>query len=196
MYKNTNKQILEEIARLSSLRSGKVIGRNRSGRTTVTSLGKFRSEVAGRDLHIGLKEYCGIQSVLDMVVATELGLIDLVEENLPHLVDEFPLFHGIFLDKSGKPIGVVTEDFSKNGTARVESVREDSDVLPHEIQKLIGRPDYLDDLATTCFIVDGRRRIGDFGEFTMGSVDVKMELAKNYFDNINDYSVKVALKGR
>jgi hypothetical protein len=197
MYRDTNRQILEEINRLNSLKSGTVIGKNQSGKTTVTTLGKFYSEVAGRDLDIGLKEYSGSQGdVLNIKVATELGLIDLVEENFPSLVQEFPLFHGVFLDGNGKPIGVVTEDYSKNGTFPVESVGWNRDVLPYEIQGLMDRPKDLDDLATTCFLVDGKRRIGDFGEFTMGSAKEKLELGKNYLDTMDIYSVKVALEGR
>jgi hypothetical protein len=197
MHRDTNRQILEEINRLNSLKSGTVIGRNQSGKTTVTYLGKFHSEAVGRDLDIGLKEYSSkTEDVLNIQVATELGLIDLVEKNFPHLVGEFPLFHGVFLDENGKPIGVVTEDYSKNGTVPVRSVGWNRDVLPYEIQGLVDRPKDLDDLATTSFLVDGKRRIGDFGEFTFGDVEYKLKLAENYLDTMDAYSVRVALEGR
>lgn len=197
MYRDTNRQILEEISRLNSLKSGTIVGRNQSGKTTVTYLGKFHSDVTRRDLDIGLKEYSGkTGDILNLQIATELGLIDLVERNFPHLVDEFPLFHGVFLDKNGKPIGVVTEDYSKNGTVPVRSVGWDRDILPYEIQGLVDRPKDLDDLATTCFLVDGKRRIGDFGEFTFGDVKYKLKLAENYLETIETYSVRVALEGR
>ena len=173
MYRDTNRQILDEINRLNSLKPGIVVGRNQSGKTTVTSLGKFYSEVTGRDLDIGLKEYSRIRGdVLNIQVATELGLIDLVEEHLPHLIKEFPLFHGVFLDGNGRPMGVVTEDYSKNGTVPVKSVGWNREVLPYEIQRLVDRPKDLDDLATTCFLVDGKRRIGDFGEFRGGVLKI------------------------
>ena len=198
MYRFTNRQILEEINRLDSLKYGTVIGRNQSGKTTVRSLGKLYSEVAGRDLSIGLKEYSTLRGdVLNIQVATELGLIDLVEENFPSLVNEFPLFHGVFLDESGKPRGVITEDFSQNGVVPVRSVGLDRDVLPYEIQRLMGEPNDLDDLATTCFFVGGKRRIGDFGEFIMmGTIYGKLELAKNYLNTMGAYSVKVTFESR
>ena len=56
-----------------------------------------------------------------------------------------------------------------------------------------GKPLYDKDLATTCFIVDGKRRIGDFGEFTLGRSEEREELSKSYFYNILEYSVKTNL---
>ena len=180
MYQDTNKQILEEITRLNSLSPGHIAGRNESGKTTVTSFGKFYSNVMGQELHIGLKEYAGTsRDTLNMKVACELGLIDLVERNLPDFINEFPKFHGVLLDAHGKPVGVITEDYSRNGTTLVNSVGWNKSVLPYEIQKLMGRPTDLDDLATTCFLVDGKRRIGDFGEFTMGTANEKLKLARD-----------------
>ena len=83
MYRETNKQILEEIARLNALKAGQIIGKNNSRDTTVKSLGKFYSNVLGHDLYIGLKEYERIDantrtSSLNIMVACELGVIDLV----------------------------------------------------------------------------------------------------------------------
>ena len=200
MYRETNRQILEEVARLSSLKIGPIIGENASGKTTVKSLGKFYSNVLGDDLYVGLKEYGIIPentraSSLNMRVACELGVIDLVEKDLPDLIKEFPLFHGLLLDTNKKPIGVITEDYSKAGTISVNNVGEENrDVLPYEIQKLLGKPKYPEDLATTCFIVDERRRIGDFGEFTMGNVMEIMKLSKDYINKIKKYSVQVKLE--
>ena len=160
-------------------------------------MGKFYSNVMGQELHIGLKEYAGVSGdTLNMRVACELGLIDLVERNLPEFVDEFPQFHGVLLDANGKPIGVITEDYSKNRTLPVHSVEWNRVALPYEIQKLMGKPTDLDDLATTCFLVGEKRRIGDFGEFIMGTANEKLELARAYLENMDAYSVKVALKGR
>jgi hypothetical protein len=191
MYRDTNKQILEEIVKLNFLKKGDVVGRNKPGTTTVTSLGKFYSNVMNQELYIGLKEYARVTgSTLDMQVATELGLIDLVEKNIPNFdINEFPLFHGILLNSKQKCIGVITEDFSKNGTIPVESIA-DEEFLPYEIQNLIGRPEYPKDLATTCFLVDGKRRIGDFGEFIPMLPHEKLELAKDYLYNMTIYSVK------
>lgn len=197
MYRDTNKQILEEITRLNSLRVGHVVGKNELGKTTITSLGKFYSNVMGQELHIGLKEY--VESpcdILNIQVPCELGLIDLVERNLPEFINEFPFFHGVLLDANGKPIGVITEDYSRNGTTPVDSVGWNKGVLPYEIQKLIGKPKDLDDLATTCFLVDGKRRIGDFGAFILGIPQEKIKLARDYLDNMDAYSVRVALESR
>lgn len=194
MHRDTNRQILEEIRRLDSLKYGSVIGRNDSGNTVVTSLGRVYSEVLGHDLDIALKEYSGKQgNVLNMMVGCELGLIDLVEENLPHLVEEFPVFHGVFLDSGGKPIGVITEDFSQNGTVPVRNIDRNRESLPYEIQELLGRSEDLYDLATTSFLVGDGRRIGDLGEFTSGDVKWKLKLVENYSD-MGDYSVKVPLE--
>jgi len=200
MYGETNKQILEEIARLNSLKIGPIIGENASGKTTVESLGKFYSNVLGDDLYVGLKKYGMVPessrtSSLNMRVACELGVIDLVEKALPELIKEFPLFHGLLLDTNKKLIGVLTEDYSKAGTISVNNVGEkDKDILPYEIQKLLGKPKYPEDLATTCFIADGKRRIGDFGEFTMGHAMEIMKLSEKYIDKIEEYSVQVKLE--
>ena len=197
MYRDINKQILEELTGLNSLRVGHVVGKNESGKTTVTSFGKFYSNVMGQELHIGLKEYAGVSGdTLNMRVACELGLIDLVERNLPEVIDEFPQFHGVLLDANRKPIGVITEDYSKNGTIPVNSVGWNRKVLPYEVQTLMGKPTDLDDLATTCFLVGEKRRIGDFGEFIMGTANEKLRLSRDYLDIMDAYSVKVALEVR
>src|SRR3989338_4492608 len=126
MHRDTNRQILEEINRFPSLNYGNVVGSYASGRTRVISLGTFYSEAAGRDIDLGLKEYSeysgGEGDALNLQVACELGLIDLVEEHLPSLIGEFPLFHGVFLNANGNPVGVITEDYSRNGTVLVKTV--------------------------------------------------------------------------
>jgi len=198
MYRDRNKEILGEINSLNSLQYGSIVGTNDSGQTSVRSLGKFYSDVMGRELYIGLKEYfnfCG--DVLDIQVGCELGLLDLIEKNLPSFVDEFALFHGVFIDSSGEKIGVITEDFSKGGTISVKSVNKfEKEIMPYEIQELLGKPRFLEDLATTSFMVDGRRRLGDFGEFTFGTIEYKDRLGNDYFDVMEDYLVNIVLEGQ
>lgn len=197
MHRDTNRQIIEEINACGSLTIGPVVGENDSVRTKVTSLGKIHSVSLGRDLDLALKEYDGKRGdSLNMRVACELGLMDLVERNLPHLIWEFPLIHGVFLDLGGKPIGVITEDYSRGGTVPVTGVGQDRKILPYELQNLFGKPTGLDDLATTAFLVDGLRRIGDFGEFIPGDSMEMAEFSRAYFNRMDSYSVKVNLKER
>lgn len=193
MYRDTNHQILEEINNLDFLREGKKIGENDSGRTTVISIGKFYSETLGRELDIALKKYSNKHGdVLDFHVAQELGMIDLIEENLPQLVVEFPIFHGVCLDTNGQQIGVITEDYSCGGIIPVRSFFGLSgEELPYEIQEIIGKKDK-DDLATVFFLANGKRRIGDFGELTEGTLDEKIALSENYLENMEKYSVKLS----
>ena len=58
----------------------------------------------------------------------------------------------------------------------------------------MGSPERLDDLATTCFLVNGKRRIGDFGEFFMAQIaSKKLYLAKSYLRKISNYTLRLPL---
>src|SRR3989344_2265257 len=123
MYKDTNRKILEEINSLGYLERGKIVGRNMHCTTSVTSLGSFYSKTLEKDLHIGLKEYkSSVGGGIDFLVALELGLVDKIEQEIPYVLEEFPLFHGICIGKEGETIGVITEDFSKSGLYSVNSI--------------------------------------------------------------------------
>ncbi len=197
MYRDTNREILAEINRLGSVSVGRIpIGRSERGTTTVSSLGSFYSAVLGQTAYVALKEYAESsreKDDLELRVACELGVIDLIEKNLPQLISEVPRFHGVLLDAQGKPVGVITEDYSRGGTAPVRDRIAD---LPYDLQKLMGKPKYPKDLETACFLVDEKRRIGDFGVFTEGTSDEKSRLSGDYIDRMDAYTVRVMLEGR
>ncbi|MBR9705211.1 hypothetical protein GOV12_07395 [Candidatus Pacearchaeota archaeon] len=190
MYRQKNKQILEEISRLETLKRGVVVGRSETPVTTVTSLGKFYSKTEDSELYIALKEYSEPEISLRIQIAFELGLIDLVGERLPRIVSEFPLFHGLFTDPDGKPIGVIAEDFSKNRSIPVKYCAD----WPFEVRNVIGLPKDPEHLRSTSFLVDGIRRIGDFGDFRPLSHTLYLEIAGDYADNLDDFSVKIPLQ--
>lgn len=194
MYSVTNRRILDELRKLPFLRREGFVGSNTFGSTNVSSLGKFYSKTLQQEVHLALKEYDILTgNTLCLHVACELGLIDLVEKNFPGLVPEFPLFHGVLLDQKGFAIGVITEDYSKNNSLRVSDGLSDS-MLPYEIQQLMGKPKSSSDLATTSFLVNGKRRIGDFGAFTEGTIDEKFILAGSYWKNKKPYCIKTRIE--
>ena len=198
MYKDQNREIIAEINQLESLKNGEIIARNSLQTTRVRTLGNFYSKVLDRDVYLALKEYNSFKDLDDLQfkVSEELGFIDLVENNLPQLLNEFPLPHGVLINqKNPNQIGVLTEDFSQNGKYPVYQISEwNKKILPYELQKLMGSPERLDDLATTCFLVNGKRRIGDFGEFFMAQIaSKKLYLAKSYLRKISNYTLRLPL---
>lgn len=104
---------------------------------------------------------------LRYTVSRNLALLDAVESAVPQLLGEFPVFCGL-LSCRGLPIGELTEDFSRGGQVRVKEVNTLSpldspppELIPKELIAASGYPIHNDDLARMCFLVDGKRRIGD-----------------------------------
>ena len=115
-YLERNQRIFEELAGVRLAR-GAVIGRASKllgGETKVTSLGQYYSSALGSDIYVGLKEYPQGQRDLEMQVTAELAIIRAAEQYSFLLMPELPIFHGLLLGRSGSPIGVLTEDFSRN----------------------------------------------------------------------------------
>ena len=158
-YLERNQLLIAEIGQNLRLQRGKVIGVGTL--STFRSAGNYRSSLLDDDLYVGLKEIPSIRHALDFQVALDLALIRAVEQNLPYMLSEFPIFYGLIRDSKGEKIGVVTEDFSKGGRYEVEDMGAYEE-LPRELEKFLEMPitDY--PLCTTSFLVNGQRRIGDF----------------------------------
>ena len=112
MYRDRNRTIIREINNLDHLTRGDIVAENDSRTTKVFSLRSFYSRTTESEIYLVLKKYATInQPDLSLMLACELGLIDKVEKEYGSLVDEFPLIHALFIDKKGKPSGIITQDF-------------------------------------------------------------------------------------
>ncbi len=197
-YLERNQQTLAEIGQNLRLRRGSVIGR--SPNTTFTSIGNYKSTILEKDLYIGLKENRHKEGdFLRGWVARELVLINMIEQRFPQLLPEFPVFHGILEHPTGETLGVLTEDFSYGGRYPVKGFPRslfvdipDKDV-PKELEEIAGKEIDNYDLATMCFLVNGQRRIGDFGEMYSGMITT--ELSERYpIDDLMATIVKYTLR--
>ena len=165
-----NAEIFKEIRESGlKLKIGKLIGRSDGG-TTFNSLENYYSRILNKRLYIGLKTN---ESYYDDNVVRDLALISKVEKEAPHLLSEFPIFHGVLRNDNRNFIGIICEDFSEGGKYLVEGMKKswrepvkDSEV-PKDMEKILGVSIDNHDLVTTCFMINGKRRIGDFGEFFM-----------------------------
>lgn len=161
-YLERNQAIIDEL-RGVRLERGDIVGSSSS--MSFTSAGHYRSSVLGNTLYVGLKEYTDpekCKSSTEARALLELHCICTVAEQLPHLEVELPVFYGILFDRAGKPLGIVTEDFSKGGKYEVQDMTYDRpELLPNELGEIFPDMDYYE-LARVCFSVNGQRRLGDF----------------------------------
>lgn len=173
-YLERNQRILAEITeafKTNKLQRGESVGKG-TGFATYP-IGGYDSSILGCKLHLCLKEYHKFRKEIKDIwiysIARDLSLIRRVEAEVPHLLPEFPVFYGL-LQSPGDTFGVITEDFSKGAQHQVRNVSRSwgmtikPEEVPRDLVKLVEKDIDDHDLATTCFLVNGQRRIGDFGE--------------------------------
>lgn len=167
-YLQRNRALIREMRQDLRFQRGEVIGKG-SG-ATFTATGHYRSPLLGEDVYIGVKETKLDGTVLRLRTAKELSMLHKVEEKTPHLLPEFPIVYGLLTDLTGREIAIFCEDFSQGGRYDVEPVLQlwgqyiNDGEVPKDLKKVRGSKIDNRDLATTCFMVNGKRRIGDFGE--------------------------------
>lgn len=193
MHSQQNRKLIAEINELHSLTRGQVVGRSNTG-TTVTAVGSFYSPTLQQTIHLALKDYPKWGDTLDIRTACELGLMELIEENLIHIVPELPIIHGLAVNLEGKSYGVITEDYSKGGTIDVRGAAIFHDPLPYDLQSFLDSPksETPHDLGTTCFFVNEQRKLGDFEEFLM-DVD-QFELSQRVYRRLADYTIRTPIR--
>lgn len=195
-YLERNRLLIAEIRENLELSRGGEIARSDTG-TLVYSLGHYQSRMLGKELYLALKDKESHRNAIDRFVAQDLGLIRVIEQRFPHLLGEFPVVHGVVRNSTGKPLGVITEDFTQGRKYPIRFMNGD-DKLPVELSDAFTCPLDLDELATTCFLVNGKRRIGDFGEFYkglwVGNLDTVLPSRGDIYRNIGDYTLQVKEK--
>jgi hypothetical protein len=179
-YLERNRALIGEIRQNLALRIGNVVGRSDTG-TIVYSLGHYRSGILGRELHLVFKDKEGVRSVVNHVVAKDLALFRFIEERFPHLLLEFPVVYGMMLTAREEKFGILCEDFSEGGKYNIFQMTEGDD-LPMELIDISEKRISKENLATACFSVNGRRRIGDFEEFYGNLSLIKLEELLQYRD--------------
>ena len=171
-YLERNRALLEEIRRLCTLRRGELVGESDFSGTRFASLGSYNSGVLDGHLFLGLKEYSNKRwertSFADSGLAHELTIIDAISKST--LRDELPVVFGHLRDKEGKHIGVLCEDFSQGGRYEVKCISyRQTELMPRELRKIFGATgfemDDKDQLEYVGFMVNGKRRLGDFNSF-------------------------------
>ena len=162
-YLERNAKLLSEIHSTVGLGPRRLVDQGKSHR--VSSIGSFHSITLDTQVFVALREPLGERSV-DASFYSDLTAICWIYDNFSELRGELPLFYGISTDAHGRK-GFITEDYSKNKVHPVEDVSEIGiwrwqELIPKQL--LIGPLSEVDpyDLAKACFMVDGRRRMGDF----------------------------------
>ena len=160
-YLENNAKLLSEAGQNLQFARGKIIGD--TGQTRFTAVGEHYSDIAGRILYFGLKEYYFHSNPLYYYQArsiADLAIIRKISKKFPYLAKELPFFYWLLQDSNGQNIGILTEDFSEGGRYEVDAVNFDNN-LPQEIKELI--PDISnEEMRKICFEVNGQRRLGDF----------------------------------
>lgn len=201
-YLERNHLVIAEIGQNLRLERGYQIGRDPG--TRFTSMGHYKSDILGSDTYVGLKESKKFRGYVSrFVAARDLALLRKVEREMPRLLQEFPSFYGLLIDATGKEVGIICEDFSQGGKHEVREVIrswlvsvEDAEV-PKELEQLKGRKMDNRDLARMCFLVDGKRRIGDFEEIFSGLSGTEWEERLQFNDllkQIGKYTLRVRYK--
>ncbi len=193
-YLERNELLLQEVGQQfanGTFQRGRVIGKSELSK--FTSIGSYKSSVAGSDTYVGIKESLKGED-LDIRSEMELARIAVIAKYSPLLASCLPLFHGFLAGKDDKTM-ILTEDFSKGGTLRVEQWpyrwaetpdlselcvmnRGSTDYLSlitpwlflkDELIKLDpALKDEVHDLTSMCFIADNRLRLGDFDKMFFG----------------------------
>src|SRR3989338_1680854 len=107
-YLERNYALLREIEHSTRLSIGKKIEESNS--TIVSSLGYYKSNILQKPLHLAIKVKENALGAIKWIAATELGIIRVIENKFPHLLNELPVVHGR-LTRNGEEIGIITEDF-------------------------------------------------------------------------------------
>lgn len=199
-YTERNRAILDEIGLNVRLRRGREVRSTNQFlgyeyTTRFSALGSYHSNVLGGLLHLGLKygEYINGDRV-----AIDLSIIRAIAERCPSLSEELPIFVGYLVDANGSK-GEITEDFSQGGQLTVKEVglsemmEYDPEEIPVQIRERLNP--HLDDfeLARACFLVGGRRRIGDMHALAFGLIGDQREQIFPLYDLLLDPS-KVTLR--
>ncbi len=165
-YLERNAELIAEVGQNLRLKRDEVVGS--SGQTTVYVSGSYHSSILGHELFVGIKQCTSP----DMQVAIALSFISVVTEKMPELASELPLFCGLVVGRVNKPLVVITEDFSEGNKHRVFGCSP-RDILPVELSHVFeGQSIHPFELRHLCFMVNGRRRMGDFNSI-MGDLPSK-----------------------
>lgn len=146
-------------------------------------IGSFYSTVLQSTLFAGLKDFH--EHGPFQRAEEELAVIGIIDHNLPHLTPELPQFYGVLIDRRGKEVGLVMEDFSRGDEFPVPDYHHvlkgmkgaDNMQLPYEINDLfqgIG----VAQLNHLAFLVDGQRKLGDFDKTFFKREDTKKAVKK------------------
>jgi hypothetical protein len=167
-YLQRNRALIREMRQHMRFQRGEVIGRG--SHATFTAAGHYGSSLLGEVVYVGVKEIKLDGIALRLRTARELSILRKVEEKTPHLLPEFPIVYGLLADSPGRELAVFCEDFSQGGRYDIEPILQSwsqyisDEEVPKDLEKVKGSEIDNRDLATTCFMVNGKRRIGDFGE--------------------------------
>lgn len=114
--------------------------------TIFNSTGSFKSTTLEQDVFVGIKRfkenYNNDVLYKDRFVF-ELAVMSVVAENLPHLLPELPLFYGLMTDKERNPLGIITEDITRNGRDRISPHA----VIPRDLLSIFAKDTVDEDRA-------------------------------------------------
>lgn len=172
-YLDRNRALLDEVKQ--RLKLSRTL-RGQGSKTLFYSAGKYESDILVESVYVGIKQprYSGIWPLgPPWRAAAELSIILAIEREYPDMLSKCPVFLGLLNDKNDKPVGLVTEDFSKGGLHKVRDAAEvytnPKLAIPEirKLRKLIGNPNVNEDtlgadLIRACFVVNGGIKIGDF----------------------------------
>ena len=195
-YLTRNQVLLQEIAQTALLQRGSIIGISEN-ETKVSTLGSYHSQTLERTLFLALKEF---RRDIEIEVLRSLSILEVIAERFPHLRDELPTIYGLLKNRLGKPIGVITEDFSEGRRYKVDDVADKlfgakyPHLVPHELQSLTGKESELFDLASVAFLVNGKRRLGDFNLILQGmTANERLERfpISDIYDNLDSHTLRI-----
>lgn len=161
-YLERNKRLVAE-ARGASLSRGQVVGEaSRNSGMRFFCAGSFYSEVLGRDIFVGVKEYknpSSTESFLEGRVTVELAIIAVIAEQANGLRDDLPQLYALLRGENDKPFGILMEDLSEGSKLSVCNLA----YIPPMLTTIFGvnviDPDFAENMS---FSVEGRIRYGDF----------------------------------
>jgi hypothetical protein len=163
-YLERNRAVVVELRELWRPQRGQSVGSS-SAKMSFFSVGSYNSQVLGKEVFVGLKEYRNPNrdNSLLQFRAPEVATITAIAEHRPHLREDLPLFYALLRGAKGKPVGLLMEDFSAGGRRAVHG----SSWVPAEVVELFGRDVLEEDfICNMSFNVgDGQYRLGDFYPF-------------------------------
>src|SRR3989338_2811775 len=165
-YLHRNRRLIEEIRQIP-LKRGALVGKSKVSNTTFTAVGSYKSEVLGRELFLGVKEYQEKFNVYfwNAILPEELAILERISKS--SLGEEIPVVYGHLRDREDRHIGVLCEDFSQGRRFEVREISPHSKSnIPIELRETFGATRYemddVDILSYVGFMVNGQRRLGDF----------------------------------